>query len=282
MDDDALEEDDKVEIRSYFLEGLIILMVVFMIFIYFSSRFFVVIPAGHQAIYFSTLGEGTLLDKHFDEGLNVKFPWDYVVLYNTRIQEHQDTILGLTVDGLEVYAEISFRYFPDAERLGLLHREIGPDYLNTILIPQITAITRDIISRYDVNQLYSTSRDSIQRDMADRSVQLITDHYPINVIDVVVRSIILPEKVMEAIRSKLVYEQDMLAYEFRLELERREALRKEIEAQGIRAFTDTSQIDILKWEGITATKELAKSPNSKVVVIGTDSGDLPIILGGNN
>ena len=74
----------------------------------------------------------------------------------------------------------------------------------------------------------------------------------------------------------------MLEHDFRLALEEKEAERKAIEAMGIRRFKDTSQLDILKWEGINATKELAKSPNAKVIVIGTDDGDLPIILGGSN
>jgi len=37
----------------------------------------------------------------------------------------------------------------------------------------------------------------------------------------------------------------------------------------------------LKWKGIEATQEIAESPNTKVVIIGNSSGDLPIILGGN-
>jgi hypothetical protein len=38
----------------------------------------------------------------------------------------------------------------------------------------------------------------------------------------------------------------------------------------------------LKDKGIEATLELANSPNSKIVIVGSDaSGGLPMILGGN-
>jgi hypothetical protein len=36
---------------------------------------------------------------------------------------------------------------------------------------------------------------------------------------------------------------------------------------------------VLKWHGIQATQELAKSPNAKVVVIGAGDAGLPLILG---
>jgi regulator of protease activity HflC (stomatin/prohibitin superfamily) len=35
----------------------------------------------------------------------------------------------------------------------------------------------------------------------------------------------------------------------------------------------------LEWKGIEATENLAKSPNSKVVVIGNNKNGLPLILG---
>jgi regulator of protease activity HflC (stomatin/prohibitin superfamily) len=278
--DDSDFEEEYVLQGTYSLEILIVIMVFVMGLIYFSSRFFTVIPAGHKGVYFSTLFGGTQLDEYYDEGFHLLLPIDRMIIYDTRIQEHQDTILGLTSDGLEVVAEVSFRYFPDYTRIGRLHKELGPNYLNTILIPRVTAITRDIISQYEVDGLYSTSRDSIQKNMTEKSQLQITDNYPIYVVDVVVRNIRLPKAIMDAISGKLEFEQEALEYDFRLDVERKEAMRRKIEARGIKVFKDTANISILQWEGINATKELAKSPNAKVVVIGTDSGDLPIILGG--
>ncbi len=280
---DLLLEEEEQEERSYMMETLIVLMLLLMGLIYFADWFYVIIPPGHKGVLYKTLQGGTDVGgKYYEEGFHLMEPWNKMIQYNTRIREHQDTIMALTEDGLEVIAEISYRYFPDYTRIGRLHRELGPEYLMTILVPHITAITRDVVSRYRVDKLYSTSRDSIQMDMTYRSQAQITDNYPITIVDIVVRNIVLPIQVSEAIAKKLVREQEMLEYNFRLELEEKEALRKEIEAKGIKVFTDTSNLDILKWEGINATKELAKSPNSKVVVIGNDSGDLPIILGGNN
>jgi len=281
--DKVLAEEEYVDNRrSYLVELLIVIMLGTMLLLYFSERFYVIVPAGYKGVLFSPFQGGTQLDGvYFEEGFGLKFPWDDVFLYDTRILEHQDTIIALTEDGLEVTAEISYRYFPDYHRIGYLHREIGPDYLESILVPHLTSITRDVISHYRVDKLYSTNRDSIQIDMTNRSQNQITDNYPISIVDVVVRNILLPEKMKTAIAQKLVREQEMLEYNFRLELEEKEARRKEIEARGVKIFRDSSGLDILQWEGIKATKELATSSNAKIIVIGTDSKDLPVILGGN-
>ena len=185
-DIDFLEEYEEESNRSYAMEITILAMFAVMIFIFFLDRFYVIVPAGHKGALYSTFRGGTQLNGvYYDEGLGLKFPWDDVIMYNTRILEHQDTIAALTIDGLEVTAEISYRYFPDYHRIGRLHREIGPEYLYTILVPHITAITRDVISHYRVDRLYSTARDSIQIDMTQRTQSQITDNYPITIIDVI-------------------------------------------------------------------------------------------------
>lgn len=305
MDDDELleaelallEEEDEEEdgfMSGFSMQLLIIAMLVAMVILYFASSLFVIIPAGHKGALYSTLGGGTQLNGvYYDEGFHLMYPWDNMILYNTRIREHQDTIMALTEDGLEVSSEISYRYFPDYTRIGRLHRELGPEYLYTILVPHITAITRDVISHHRVDKLYSTARDSIQIAMTQRCQSQITDNYPVSIVDIVLRNITLPKSVNDAIQQKLVREQEMLEYDFKLVIEEKEAHRKIIEAEGdviarlaeargVKLFRDTSGLDILKWEGIRATKELAKSPNAKIVVVGTGEGDLPIILGGNN
>jgi len=85
---------------------------------------------------------------------------------------------------------------------------------------------------------------------------------------------------------KLKQEQESLEYEFKIDKSKKEAERKEIEANGIAEFqrivNKTITPQLLKWKGVEATQEIAKSTNSKVIVIGNGDGDLPIILGGDN
>src|SRR4029077_21000085 len=84
----------------------------------------------------------------------------------------------------------------------------------------------------------------------------------------------LPDQVQDAIQTKAREEQNALAAGFRVQ-------REELDAQGIQKYQDIVKgipQSVLVWKGIEATLELAKSPNSKVIVMG-GKDNLPLMLG---
>jgi len=99
------------------------------------------------------------------------------------------------------------------------------------------------------------------------------------------RDVALPPRLQQAIQEKLSAEQEAARMEFVLLKEKQEAERKKIEAEGISSFqkivAEGINENLLKWKGIEATKELALSHNSKVVIIGSGKEGLPVILGGD-
>ncbi|HYN14264.1 MAG TPA: SPFH domain-containing protein, partial [Terriglobales bacterium] len=105
----------------------------------------------------------------------------------------------------------------------------------------------------------------------------------IEVENVLLRDIQLPATLKASIETKQQAEQESLAMSFRLQKERQEADRKRIEAQGIHDFQQIVSQGIspalLQWKGIEATEALARSPNTKVVVVGNPKNGLPLILG---
>merc|ERR1711998_619952 len=101
--------------------------------------------------------------------------------------------------------------------------------------------------------------------------------------DVLLKAVKLPDAVSRAIELKAQAEQDAQRMEFVLQKEQQEAERKKIEAQGIADFqkivSDDISPNLLKLKGIEATEKLAKSPNSKIVIMGNSKDSLPVILG---
>ena len=85
------------------------------------------------------------------------------------------------------------------------------------------------------------------------------------------RDLQLPDTLKQAIEAKQQAQQEAQRMEFVLQRERQEAERKRVEAQGIKDFqhivTEGISEKLLEWKGIEATVELARSPNSKVVVV---------------
>ena len=241
--------------------------------------------------------EGEIEDRGFevwpyDEGLHLKWPWDEIYIYNIRLQQVTHTYEALTNDGLEVKVEVTIRWKPVEGDLGKLHRDLGEDYVNTMMIPLIGAFAREEIANHPPDALYSPVRLLMQERIRAKTRQaLISRFYPeVNresyfiVEDVLIRNVLLPAEVQQAIKDKVIQKHIAESYVYRLNRERQEAERKAIEAEGIRRFQETINSTIsegyLKWKGIDATLELARSNNAKIVVIGTGRDGMPIILGG--
>ena len=90
------------------------------------------------------------------------------------------------------------------------------------------------------------------------------------------------ERITDAIEAKMAQQQLDEEYQYRLSIAKKEADRKRIESEGLKAYNDTvnSSLNpsVLTWQGIQATLDLAKSQNAKVVVVGSGKDGLPLIL----
>ena len=150
-----------------------------------------------------------------------------------------------------------------------------------MILPQIESVLRRRIGQHSPEEIY-TNKEGVLSNIISLAIQEVGQKF-VEVDEIIIRTVELPEQVKTAIEEKLVYEQQHLAYQFRLDREEQEAERKRIEALGIMVYQDiiSSTLDekLLRWQGIQATLEIAKSDNSKVVVIGAGEQGLPIILG---
>lgn len=260
---------------------LIIFSVVILLVLLFSNSIFYTIGNGERGVIFKRFGGGLDKEKVIKEGFHFKAPWDQIIIYNIKKQEQEEMLDVLSSNGLAIKLDVSIRFRPVVDKIGYLHNEIGESYLSTIIIPEVRSSTRRIIGKYTPEELYSSKREVIQTEIMEQALTVLQKNY-IDLDALLIRAVTLPESIKTAIESKLKQEQISQEYEFRIEKERKEADRKKIEAEGIQTFQDIVSNGIsdklLKWKGIEATEELAKSPNTKVIVIGSGADGLPIIL----
>jgi len=257
--------------------------IIIFIIILFNSA--VTIGYGEAGVEFKTFGGGVVTDEPpLGEGFHIIAPWNEVYIYNTKQQEvFEEKMQVLSSNGLEISLDVSILYQPNRKELGLLHQTKGKNYLNTVIVPEVRAMTRSVVGRYTPEQLYSTKRDAIQLEIQEEAKKRIEkQHIQLNT--VLVRDVTLPQTIKQAIERKLGQEQESLEYEFRLEKAQKEAERQRIDAEGKAAankILSASLTDkILKEKGIEATLELSKSPNAKIVIVGGQDG-MPLILGNN-
>ena len=266
------------------LPKTMVLAIIGLIFVVlFGSSMFVTIEPGENGVLFKKFGGGLDKEMVYGQGFHVIAPWNTMHVYDVRLKDTFEKMEVLSKNGLSIKIDLSFRYQPVADSIGFLHDGIGKNFLESIIKPEIRSVTREVIGNYLPEELYSTKREAIEDEIFELTRENIEAKY-IRLDAILIRDVTLPLTLQTAIEQKLKQEQESLEYEFKIDKARKEAERKEIEARGISEFqkiiTRTITPQLLKWKGIEATQEIAKSPNSKVVVIGNGEGDLPIILGG--
>jgi regulator of protease activity HflC (stomatin/prohibitin superfamily) len=238
------------------------------------------VDAGHVGVL--TLF-GRVTGEILPEGLHLVNPFKVNNPMSVRTQEIKESASVPSSEGLVMNLDTSLIYHLNPAKAAEVYQKLGPNYLVVVVEPILRAAIREATASHTANALYTGEREQVARQI---NSQLISQLNPrgIEVESVLLRDIQLPSTLRSSIEAKQQAEQESLAMNFRLSRERQEAERKRIEAQGIHDFQQIVAQGIspalLEWKGIEATEALAKSTNSKVVVVGSGKSGLPLILSG--
>jgi regulator of protease activity HflC (stomatin/prohibitin superfamily) len=251
--------------------GLIILILVF--------NSIVKVPTG--AVGVLTIF-GKVTGEVLPEGIHMINPLKASNELSIRTQEIKESASVPSSEGLVMNLDTSLIYHLNPEKASEVYRTVGPNYVDVLVEPNLRAAIREATASHSANALYTGEREMVAKQVYEQ----LTTHLGqrgITVENVLLRDIQLPQTLKASIEAKQQAEQEALAMNFRLQKETQEAQRKRIEAAGIRDFQQIVAQGIspalLEWKGIEATETLAKSGNSKVVVIGNNKNGLPLILG---
>jgi regulator of protease activity HflC (stomatin/prohibitin superfamily) len=235
---------------------------------------------------------GKVSNETLSSGLNLVNPINQVTEMDIKTQNYtmsavhdegdktgDDAIKVLTADGLEVVIDLTVLYSVNPIKAPELYKNVGTDYREVIVRPITRTKIRDNAVYFDAVALYSTKRDefqarifkSIEKDFIARGLLLE---------QLMIRNISLPDRVKKTIEEKIQAEQEAQKMQFVLQKEKQEAERKRVEAQGISDYQNIINQSLtdkqLQYEQIKAYKELANSPNTKVIIMG--KGNTPVIL----
>jgi prohibitin 1 len=225
---------------------------------------------------------GRVTGESLGEGMHVINPLKTNNELSIQTQTLKESASVPSSEGLMMSLDTSLIYHLNPDRAAEVFQKIGADYENVVVEPTLRSAIREATASHTANALYTGEREIVGKQIYDQvSAQL--NQRGLTVENVLLRDIQLPATLKAAIEAKQQAEQESLAMNFRLQKETQEAQRKRIEAAGVRDFQQIVAQGItpslLEWKGIEATENLAKSPNSKVVVIGNNKNGLPLILG---
>ncbi|WP_426669943.1 prohibitin family protein [Mucilaginibacter sp. McL0603] len=237
---------------------------------------------------------GKVQDEVLESGLHIINPLVDVTTFSIQTENYtmsarsgegqvqgDDAIRVLSSDGLEVTIDLSVLYRVSPAKAPFILQNIGVNYEDKIVRPVTRTAIRDNAVNYQAVDLYSVKRQEFQFKIN----KTITDNFAKNGLEVqqvLVRNITLPATVRASIESKINAEQDAQKMQFVLQKERQEADRKRVEAQGIADYQKILSTGLsdkqLIYESIKAQKEIALSPNAKVIIIGGGGKGNPIML----
>jgi len=267
---------DPSKIRPYIIIGVAVIILLVIL-----TNIFVILQPTERGVVFKKYTSGLDVDDVKEEGLNIVAPWNDVIIFDIEEQQIEETMDVLSKDGLSISIDVSLRFRPKPEQIGYLYRAFRNNYIESLIRPELRSAVRQIIGQYSPEELYATKRQEIETKI-QTSISKTLDENHVQLKALLFRSIKLPAMIKTAIEQKLSAEQEAQKYEYILEKEQKEAERRRIDAEGKakanKILSASITDNILREKGISATIDLAKSNNTKVIVIGGGDDGLPLIL----
>ena len=169
------------------------------------------------------------------------------------------------------------------------HNEIIVNMLKNAYVEKNSDVKADLFFEliYGIGTMIKSEEKSTKREefqaVIFKTIESSFTKRGLELQQLLIRNITLPTSVKASIESKINAEQDAQKMTFVLQKEKQEAERKRVEAQGIADYQKILSTGLsdkqLQYEAIKAQKEIATSPNAKVIIMG--SGKNPVIIGGN-
>jgi len=211
---------------------------------------------------------------------------DKVVVFSTRVekidmtQAHRNPISALSVEGLPAVLDVTILYRIVPSRADEIYKNFGTDYAQKLIVPIARESVRNIVAQYKIEDLYSSKRAELQKRIFEEiKTRLEGDN--IKVIDLLLRNVKLPAKVVEKIEEKLRAKEEAEKMKFVIQKEKLEAERKITEAKGIaesnRIIADSLSNSYLQWYYLQTIKSLANGPNNTFIITPYDKNLVPLL-----
>jgi regulator of protease activity HflC (stomatin/prohibitin superfamily) len=268
--------------------GIGIAIAVILLFLIFNP--ITIIPAGHVGV---KVLFGKVSQNIITEGMHIVNPLLSIKKISIRTQEYtmsiaeregrvkgDDSITGLTKEGLSVLLDLTVWYRVVPEQAPNLYQKVGPDYEAIILRPTVRTAARNVIALYEAKDIYSEKRAEATMRLTTMMNEEIGGR-GVEVEKVLIRNVTLPPQLTKAIEDKLAAEQQAQKMVFVLQKEQQEAQRKEIEAKGIagaqRVIANSLTTAYLQWYYVNTMKDLVDAPNNTTILMPFDQKIIPML-----
>jgi len=142
-----------------------------------------------------------------------------------------DSIQVRTKDGQQVYLDASVIYSVDPNKAVDLYRTWRKNYEEGLVRPQSRGVIRDISSQFGIEEIVSSKRADMERQITDNLTRIFADNNMI-LQDFVLRNIRFSDEYATAVEQKQIAEQQAQQAKFVVESKKQEAEQARQTAQG--------------------------------------------------
>lgn len=188
----------------------------------------------------------------FDSGMHVKAPWNSVVQIENRVQKTTNELTCFSSDIQEVNTVYTVNYQISKANAQNLYRDIGTNYLETVVNPTIQESVKTVVAKYTAEQLIG------KREVLAEEIEVLLAEnlkkYNIDVVSTAIENMDFTDSFTQAVEAKAVAAQNKLQAQIeqdRLTMEAMQAAeRAEIEAKAqatvaeIQAMADKAVAEI--------------------------------------
>jgi prohibitin 1 len=140
-----------------------------------------------------------------------------------------------TNDGQNVQVDLTIIYALDSNAVPVLHQQVGVNYEDQILLPQVRSEARLAIGSYSAEEIYQGKvRDQMQQAVKDKLVVGLSKYPALKIHDVLIRHFSFSPDFERAIEQKTLAAQQVVINRNRASAQEEESKRQEAEARGFK------------------------------------------------
>ena len=226
-----------------FSSGLVVMIVVALVLTTVGAGLVFIEP--DQMAVVITPGAGGIRSEPLNAGIHFVIPFlerveRYSILRQTYTMSAvgtegavagDDSIQVRTKDGQQVYIDASVIYAINPAQAIDLYRTWGKGYEENLVRPQARGIIRDVSSQYGIEEIVSTKRAEMEKQITDQLTEKFADSSLI-LQDFVLRNIRFSDEYAKAVEQKQIAEQQAQQAKFVVESKKQEAEQARQTAQG--------------------------------------------------
>ena len=212
---------------------------------------------------------GKVEDYTFDSGFHFKAPWNSVVQIDNRVQKTTQELPCFSSDIQEVNTVFTVNYQISKTNAQNLYRDVGTNYLETVVNPTIQESVKTVVAKYTAEQLIG------KREVLAEEIEVLLganlQKYNIDVVSTAIENMDFTDSFTAAVEAKAVAAQQKL--QAQIEQER---LTMEATQSAERAKVEASaqaEVNKINAEAAKEVAEIQAEADRIVAQIGADSAE---------